>query len=247
MKKILLILVFISTLFANEITITSDDGFKLYAWLNKPISVKKSTPIIVFVHQFSSDHKTWSELAKKFNVKGFATLNVDLRGHGESIYQNQKKNKIIVEHRMEYIKSALVTSDKNIAFDQIPADLIAWIELISEDGTLDMDQLYLFGSSLGGVSILPLLSEYEVKGLVSISAGKSKKLTQDIDMALAMSMTKSLFIASKNDPLGAADNSIEYANKSISGTSLIISDNGHGTVLLPKVEHYIFSFIDSIK
>ena len=246
MRKFLLILVFLPALFANELTITSEDGFKLYGWLNKPTVSKKSNPIVVFAHQFGSDHSIWDELSKKFNEKGFATLNVDLRGHGKSIYQNDKKNKVILEPRMDHIKEALIKSDKNIAFNQIPVDLIAWIELISEDETLDMDNLYLFGSSLGGASILPLLSEYEAKGLVAISAGKSEKLTQEIDMALATSMTKSLFIASKNDPLGAANNSIEYANKSIFGTSLIISDNGHGTVLLPKVEHYIFSFIGSI-
>jgi pimeloyl-ACP methyl ester carboxylesterase len=247
MRKFLLTLLFVSTLFANELSIVSEDGFKLYGWLNKPTAIEKPSPIIVFAHQFGSDHNIWNELVEKLNAKGFATLNVDLRGHGKSIYQNGKKNKIIIEPSIDHIKSALLQSDKNISFDKIPADLIAWIDLISEDETLDMDKLYLFGSSLGAVSILPLLSEYEVKGLISISAGKSKKLTQDIDMALATSMTKSLFIASKNDPLGAANNSIEYANKSILGTSLIISDNGHGTVILPKVEHYIFSFIDSIK
>lgn len=66
-------------------------------------------------------------------------------------------------------------------------------------------------------------------------------------MALASSMTKSLFIASKNDPLDAQVRSIEYTNKSILGFSIIISSDGHGTVILPKVEYFIFSFIDNIK
>jgi len=246
MRKLLLSLMLVSGLFAGELTITSDDGFVLYGWLDKPTAVKKSIPIILFAHQFGSNHHMWDNLAKKFNEKGFATLSVDLRGHGKSIFQNKKENKVITDTRLTHIKEALVQSDKKIGFEKMPTDLIAWLEFIGEDETLDMENLYLFGSSLGGGAVIPLLNEYDVKGVVTISAGKSKKLTQDIDMALATSMTKALFIAAKNDPLGAAKRTIEYAKKSILGTSLIISGDGHGGVILPKVEQYIFAFIDNI-
>ncbi|MBT4030463.1 MAG: hypothetical protein HOF16_02985 [Campylobacteraceae bacterium] len=95
--------------------------------------------------------------------------------------------------------------------------------------------------------MIPILNEYEAKGLVAISAGKLEKLSEDIDMALAGSMTKTIFIASKNDPLNANKITMEYTIKSILGTSLIISGEGHGTVILPKVEHFIFSFMNNIK
>ena len=247
MKSFLLILTFVYSLFASELTITSEDGFKLYGWLDKPTIVKKSSPIVLFAHQFGADHTMWNELSKKFNSRGFATLNVDLRGHGKSIMQNQKENKVITDNRLSHIKEALVKSDNKVGFEKIPNDLMAWLEFIAEDETIDVENLYLFGSSLGGGSIIPLLSEYDAKAIVTISAGKSKKLIQETDMALASSMTKALFIAAKNDPLGAAERTIEYGKKSIAGTSLIISGDGHGSVILPKVEHYIFSFIDSIK
>ena len=247
MRKFLLVLIFVSGLFASELTITSEDGFKLYGWLDKPIVTKKSNPIILFAHQFGSDHTIWNKLAKNFNAKGFATLNVDLRGHGKSTLQNNKENKVITDNRLDHIKEALVQSDEKVGFEKIPSDLSAWLEHISEDETIDMENLYLFGSSLGGGTIIPLLSEYEVKALVAISAGKLKKLADNVDMALAGSMTKTLFIAAKNDALGAADTTMEYGKKSISGTSVIISGDGHGTVLLPKIEHFIFSFIDNIK
>lgn len=246
MKKLLLILALISGLAAQEITITSVDGFKLYGWLDKPASTKQSTPIILFAHQFGADHTTWNKLAKKFNKKGFATLNVDLRGHGKSIFQNKKENRVITDKRVSHIPEALAQSDKKVGFDKIPSDLLAWLDYISKDKTIDMTNLYLFGSSLGGGSIIPLLNEYEAKGLVALSAGKQKKLIEDIDMALSTSMTKELFIASKDDSLGAADRTLEYAKKSILGTAIIISGNGHGTVLLPEIEHYIFSFMGNI-
>ncbi|MBU0720606.1 alpha/beta fold hydrolase [bacterium] len=243
MKKLILLLGSVLTLSAAELTITSEDGFKLYGWLDKPVQTKKKTPVVLFAHQFGSDHTIWNDLSKKFNDKGFATLNIDLRGHGKSTMQNGKTNKVITNTRLDHIKEALVQSDKIIGFENIPSDLSAWIELISEDDTIDAGKLYLFGSSLGGGSILVLLNDYDVKALVALSAGEPKTLRADIDMALGTSMTKTLFIASKNDPLGATGRTIEYGKKAIAGTVIIVSGDGHGTVILPQVEDYIFSFL----
>lgn len=91
------------------------------------------------------------------------------------------------------------------------------------------------------------MNEYEAKALVAISAGGLEELSETTDMALSMSMTKELFIAAKNDQLGAAERSLDYAKKSILGISLIIPGDGHGTVLLPKIEPYIFTFMESIE
>jgi len=247
MKHVLLSLLFTSFLFSQELTITTDDGFKLHGWLDKPTKATKSAPIILFAHQFGADHTIWNELVKKFNDKGYATLNVDLRGHGKSIMQDGKKNAAITDSRLDHIREALVQSDAKIKFKNIPTDLMAWLELMSEDDSIDTEKLYLFGSSLGGGSIVPLLNEYEAKALVSISGGRLNALGEETDMALSMSMTKQLYIAAKNDPLGAAQRSIEYGKKAIAGTALIISGDGHGTVLLPQTEDYIFAFMQNIK
>ena len=247
MKKLLLIWSLATCLFSAQLTIPSEDGFELYGWLEKPVSAKEATPIILFAHQFGAEHSTWDAIAKEFNAKGYAALSVDLRGHGKSIFQNKKEKRVISDVRLDHIKVALAQSDKKIGFEKIPSDLIAWLEFISEDETIDMKNLYLFGASLGGGSIIPLLNEYEAKGVVILSGGKPKSLEEDINMALASSMSQTLFIASANDPLGATDIAISYAKQSILGTSLIIYGDGHGTVLLPEVKHYIFSFIDNIK
>jgi len=247
MKQFLLILFFASLLFSKELTISSEDGFKLYGWLEKPSTAIKETPIILFAHQFGADHSIWNKLAKKFNDKGYATLNVDLRGHGKSLMQNGKNNGIITDLRVDHIKEALKQSDAKVHFKNIPADLLVWLELLSEDESIDMDQLYLFGSSLGGGGIIPLLNEYEAKGVVTLSGGRLNALNEETDMALATSMTKKLFIAAKDDPLGAAQRTLEYSQKSIGATAIILSGDGHGTVLLPQVQEYIFAFMEKIK
>jgi pimeloyl-ACP methyl ester carboxylesterase len=247
MKHFILFLLVTLTTFANELSITTQDGFKLYGWLDKPQSSKKATPLILFAHQFGSDHSSWREIAKKFNAKGYATLLVDLRGHGKSIYQKGKENKIISALKLSEIKTAVTQSDKKVGFAKIPQDLMDWLEFVSEDKLLDIDNLYLFGASLGAGSVIPLLNEYDAKALVVISTGGLASLKEDTDMALSTSMAKELFIVAKNDPLGAKERTLAYVQSSILGTALIVSGDGHGTVLLPQVEDYIFTFMNNIK
>ncbi|QSZ40583.1 alpha/beta fold hydrolase [Sulfurimonas aquatica] len=247
MKKFALLLLLSLSSFASELTITSEDGFKLYGYLDKPQTSKSKTPIILFAHQFGSDHSSWNNIAKKFNDKGYATLLVDLRGHGKSIYQNNKKNEVVTATKFSEIKVAHTQSDKKVTFKNIPQDLTNWLEYISDDESLDMENLYLFGSSLGAGSIISLLNEYDAKALVAISTGRQASLKEETNMALSTSMTKELFIASKNDPLGAKERTLLYTQKSILGTALIVSGNGHGTMILPQVEDYIFTFIENIK
>ncbi len=90
--------------------------------------------------------------------------------------------------------------------------------------------------------MIPVLNDYDAKTLITLSAGRSS--SAESDMALSTSLTKTYFVATKNDPLGAKVNALEYGKKAIAGTTLILSGDGHGTVLLPKVEEYILLFME---
>lgn len=242
MKKFVLFLVFIIPLFATELNLTTEDGFELHGWLERPKNAMKTTPIVLLAHQFGSDHTSWDTLTKRLHEKGMATLSVDLRGHGNSTMQKGVENRVKIPKNTSDVRAAYDASAQKVGFSKIPQDLIAWLEMIEEDKSLDMQKLYLIGASLGGASLIPVLNDYEAKALITLSAGKSR--SSDSDMALSSSMTKTYFVATKNDPLGANVNALEYGKKAIYGTTLILSGDGHGTVLLPKVEAYIFQFIE---
>ena len=242
MKKFLLSLVLIMPLFATELNLTTEDGFKLHGWLEKPKNVMKPTPIVLLAHQFGSDHASWDSLIKGLHEKGMATLSVDLRGHGKSTMQKGVENSVKIAKNTSEVRAAFDASAQKVGFSMIPQDLIAWLEMMEEDNSLDMQKLYLMGASLGGASLVPVLNDYDAKALITLSAGKSNSM--ESDMALSTSLTKTYFVATKNDPLGANANALEYGKKAIAGTTLILSGDGHGTVLLPKVEKYIFLFLD---
>lgn len=242
MKKFLLSLVLIMPLFATELNLTTEDGFELHGWLVKPKNVMKTMPIVLLAHQFGSDHTSWDMLTKRLHEKGMATLSVDLRGHGKSTIQKGVENRVKIPKNTSEVRAAFDASAQKVGFSNIPQDLIAWLEMMEEDKSLDMQQLYLIGASLGGASLTPVLNDYDAKALITLSAGKSR--SGESDMALSSSLTKTYFIATKNDPLGANVTALEYGKKAIASTTLILSGDGHGTVLLPKVEKYIFQFIE---
>lgn len=242
MKKFLLSLVLVIPLFATELNLTTEDGFELHGWLEKPKETKKPMPIVLLAHQFGSDHTSWDMLTMRLLAKGMATLSVDLRGHGKSTMQKGVENSVQMPKNTSEVRTAFDASAPKVGFSKIPQDLIAWLEMIEEDKSLDIQQLYLIGASLGGASLIPVLNDYDAKALIALSAGRSN--SSESDMALSSSLAKTYFIATKNDPLGANVNALEYGKKAIAGTTLILPGDGHGTVLLPKVEEYIFLFME---
>ncbi len=242
MKIFLSIILVTISLFSKELNIQSEDNFTLYGWLKYPSTKSETYPIVLFAHQFGSDHTIWDELSANLRSKGYATLNVDLRGHGKSIVQNNKENKIINNTSMDHIGEAIKQSRKKIKFENIPSDLILWLDHISENENIDMEKLILIGSSLGGGAILPLAIDYEPKVIISISPGGGD--IEAIKDSISVANSPILFISGKNDPLKAQERAKIYTDQAMRGTNLTISSSGHGTVLLPFVNDYINLFLE---
>ncbi len=236
-----LVLLFCAVLFAKEVKIESEDGFVMYGWLETPSKKAKSYPLALFAHQFGADHTIWNDLAKELQKKGYATLLVDLRGHGKSIMQKGAKNEVINDVSLDHIAEAFEKSNKKVGFGNIPKDLALWLDYAAKDTALDMKKLVLFGSSLGGGAILPLMVSHEPVAIVSISPGGGD--AEEIKTALNYSESASLFVAAKDDPLKAQDRALEYSKDALRGTFLMISGDGHGTVLLPRVQEYVMVFL----
>ena len=62
------------------------DGWHIKADLLSPtVKNNKKLPLVVMLNKAAGDRKAYHALARKLLDKGFASLRVDLRGHGESI------------------------------------------------------------------------------------------------------------------------------------------------------------------
>lgn len=227
------------SLFAKEMTITSEDGFVMHGWLDYPAQKKANYPIVFFAHQFGADHTIWKEMAREFNQKGYATLMVDLRGHGKSIMKNGAVTKVSVD--IDNIASAFEESKKSVGFEKITSDLSQWLTTLSSEKEIDMHKLILVGSSLGAGAIIPLMVEFEPIALIALSPGGGD--VEAIKTSLMYSETPSLFIAGKDDALGAQERAIAYTKEALRGSLVLISSDGHGVVLLPRVKPYIDGFL----
>jgi 2-succinyl-6-hydroxy-2,4-cyclohexadiene-1-carboxylate synthase len=71
--------------------IKSFDGTKIYYRLNK-----KKSPVLVFVHGWVNNWTAWKKEIDYFQKKGYSTLALDLRGHGQSD-KPEKRQKYKIE------------------------------------------------------------------------------------------------------------------------------------------------------
>ncbi len=254
MKRLtmILILLFIGVSMAKEIEIKTDDGFILKGFLDYPTVKKEKYPVIVFAHQFGTTHRIWSEFAKECRDRGYATLLIDLRGHGLSIYQNGKENKIVFPKNENFSLIDLIASFKKSAvkvnFKKIPDDISLWIDYLLDNEKIDPDNVYLIGASLGAISIIPVVLTQDIKALVSISPGSPAIMGEEkVKLALTSYENPILFIASNEDPIGSGKVVLKLLKESINGQVILLKGKGHGVILLDKVKSYIFTFLEENK
>jgi len=70
----------------DEVSFPSSDGVKLVAtW--KPAPGGAAAPSVLLLHPFSRERREMADLATELAARGFATLALDLRGHGESVWK----------------------------------------------------------------------------------------------------------------------------------------------------------------
>ena len=243
MRKLFLILfiLFSVGLSAKEISIKSKDGFILKGWINFPKIKKEKYPLALIAHQFGSNHTKWIEFAKDLRKRGFATLNVDLRGHGKSIMQNGKKNQIVKFKNLSELRSSIKKSVKKVNFKNISSDLSAWIDFIGTHyKDIDTDKLAFFGASLGGGALIGIMFDYEPKIAVLFSPGSTEEIEAEDsigDMALPV-----MFVSSNKD--FALLRTIKYTKEAVMPTTLILPGSGHGEALLKASEKYVDTFLD---
>jgi alpha-beta hydrolase superfamily lysophospholipase len=107
----------------KEIKAVAKDGFNINATLSYPrIKNQKEYSTVVLLHSLGYNSQWWGDLPKELLAKGYAVLTIDLRGHGESVY-NKKLAKVSWKNL------------KNLAFSKYPNDIIAINDIYYESGT----------------------------------------------------------------------------------------------------------------
>ncbi|MBQ7126301.1 alpha/beta hydrolase [bacterium] len=105
----------------KEFSVIAEDGFNIKANLMMPNNkMQKEFNTVVLIHGLGFNSQWWEGLENELAELNYAVLSIDMRGHGESVY-NKRMNK------------ASWVNMKNSAFQKIPNDISKVITTIKEE------------------------------------------------------------------------------------------------------------------
>lgn len=124
----------------KNLAVVASDGFNLRAVLTYPkVKNQKEFKTVVLLHSHGSDSTWWLNLPDSLLSKGYAVLTMDLRGHGDSVY-NPKLLKVSWK------------SLTNNAYKKYPDDVVSIINYVKTEYPRMhfFDEWAIVGSDIGG-------------------------------------------------------------------------------------------------
>ena len=171
MKRLIIIITLFTLLFncayasaAKTVTkdykIVTKDKFTLAAKLEYPkIKDAKNYKTVVLLHSLGYNSNWWSTLPEELLNQGYAVLLIDLRGHGNSVYNS----KLV---RVSW------TSLKNKAYAKYPEDVLAVIDYVkNENKRTFFNEWAIVGSDIGAATAVHVVNQisYKPKTIVMLS------------------------------------------------------------------------------
>lgn len=180
----------------------------------------------LFLHAMPATRASWSALAERLAADGFATLAIDLRGHGEST-----------------AGPAGVVLDRNAFSDEQHKekmrDVEASVRWLMEKGTVPT-KIALVGASIGAnLAIAYAGAHEETPAVVALSPGLEYHGVRTEEAARAMPRAQKLLMAASNEDTYAFDSARTLAQLNENAELQEHAGAGHGTALLENVPGFL--------
>jgi len=140
---------------ADEITIVGDLALPT-------LKDDQKAPVAVLLHMYRSDRRAYDPLTPHLLEAGFATLAIDMRGHGES-----------VEPKSMQLAERVAKRDKTL-FKSMDKDVTAAYQFLRENhaAKIDLSRFVLVGASVGcSVALKYAAKDRSVDGVVCLTPG----------------------------------------------------------------------------
>lgn len=134
--------------------LSTSDGVPVAAWYYpaaKPENAADAAaPVVILLHELGGSHESMAPLARDLQARGIAVVAPDLRGHGDSALPGDRG--------ADALKSADFRNMTVTAGGRIRAEAEGrgdvetvrnWIKTKADEGTLDLDRLFVVGSGVG--------------------------------------------------------------------------------------------------
>lgn len=214
---------------SKNMTIKTADSVNIaYDWYPST-SLGRVRDYLILVHMMPATKESWQDFANFAQKQGYASIAIDLRGHGQS---EGGPNGFRKFSDLEHQKSIL--------------DLEAAVDYLKSQGA-PADKIDFIGASIGANLSLQYLAEYpEIKKAVLLSAGLNYRGLETKPLIKKLKGDqKVLAVSSRDDDNNAEENSELFGRNY---KNLVIYDRGgHGTNILenqPELKNKIIDFLN---
>lgn len=199
------------------------EGIDLAGSFYVPEDLPPPWPGIILLHMLGQERSSWDAFARQLTDAGYASLSVDLRGHGET--------------------------GGEVDWDLAISDLQQVWSYLAGKENIDQDRTAIIGASIGAnLALIAGANEASVKTVVLLSPGLDYSGVETITAVHSFGPRPILFAASQDDPY-AADSAISLENDAAGETGLIIYESaGHGLNMLmnePGLSQQIIAWLDN--
>lgn len=214
----------------EDISFETSDGFRIFA-THYDISGLGKKGRLILLHSLGGNKKDWNLLARYLQERGFESLAIDLRGHGESIVRGEE---VITHHNF-------TDSDYQNMLEDIAS---AKQYLLEEDE--DKDRLGIIGASIGAnLALIYAAEDKEIGAVVTLSPGINYRSLEPAQFLYQISPRPVLFIASADDKYAYQSTTQFASTYPAYKNSKYYDTAGHGTNmfkekdLMPLIEEFL--------
>lgn len=212
--------------------VETKDGFVIKAYVSYPKTRMNKYPVVILLHSLGENYTSFAGLENKLNYAGFATVGMDLRGHGKSVY-----TKTLRQRAWQYFK--------NDTYALYPSDVLYVMQYVkAKHKRFDFSDYAIIGSDIGantGILVARVLP-VKPKALVLFSPMMSIKGLYIPVAMTEIGLAPILAIASSTDALSISQQSklAKFAQGNFD--ALNMPKGGMGMTLLkgyPELEYQI--------
>ena len=207
---------------SETVALQTADGVSLAGDFYPPS--EESAPLIIALHMLNSNRSAYAPIIPDLQTAGYALLNVDLRGHGDSGGAR----------------------DWDLAID----DVAAWIDWLTANGHIGERGLVIMGASIGAnVSLMGCAASDVCRGAIALSPGLDYRgLQPETALTVGLAERSALLVAAHDDSYSAATVRQLFANAQGDVTARLFRGHAHGTRLFDSdynnVSRLILSWLD---
>ncbi len=179
------------------VELQTPDGVKIMGdWYRPSSKVDQKIAAILLIHGFGESRSVWDSFLSDHLLKnGLAVLNIDLRGHGESLFRGREK----LVPNLQWLTDSR----------QFPTDLDSALNWLRSQPEIDQNRIGVVGADIGGSLAYLASGKYEVVRSAVVLSGNFEQARALAAGVANFQPHSILYVATQADD-GAAEQASQF-------------------------------------